>query len=162
MTKNESFIITFSTILVALIFSSWHFSPMFFGISWQTFFISSSSSFFQSIQSWQPLINSVSQGHLFPAAPNVNKVSTILFYPYLTLWFSGSILRLCGEFSEIFLYQIIIPTSCFVLLIKIFYRHINISWSIFIAFLSTMSFSVLPFHNFIIGLISGKNLSDLA
>ena len=52
-----------------------------------SFNVISSSSEFQSINSWLPLIKGVKSGNLFPSQPNIDITSSsFLFYPYLTLW----------------------------------------------------------------------------
>lgn len=159
---SNSFMIFVTAFFIALIFASWSFLPILFGQSTEAFFVSSSSSFFQSLQSWQPLIGAIDDKNLFPSAPNVNSDKAFLFYPYITLWFFGFIKLVCGQFCELFLNQIVIPTLCFILLAKIFLRYLSLRWSIAISLLSVISFSETPFRQFLFELISLKNLSEIA
>lgn len=163
LTENKNSIMIWSaSIIAALIFSSWHLLPIFFGISFESFFISASSSFFQSIQSWQPLISSVAEGKFSPAAPNASNASGFYFYPYFALWFYGIALALVRDYGVLLLSQVIFPTVCFILIIKIFNRYLSCGWSIAIAFLSTMSFSSLPFRQFLVGLILGDKTTKIS
>lgn len=163
MLKNRDSIIIWSIcFFAAIIFASWYFLPIFFGIQLESLFVSSSSSFFQSIQSWQPLVNSVSEGNFFPASPNINDAKDFYFYPYFTLWFWGILAKVFSECVFIFLNQAVIPTACLFLMIKIFHCYVNVRWSISLSLLSLMSFSAVPFHRFLVGIISGQKLTEIA
>ena len=77
--KNNIILLFLSSLLIVLL-SSWNF----FGSMYP--FVFTTSSEFQSQNSWMPLIKAISEGNLFPEMPGIDiNQSSLLFYPYITL-----------------------------------------------------------------------------
>ena len=127
------------------------------------FTIQSSSSDFQSINSWLPLIKSVKFGDIIFSGLNMDITNlNIHFYPYLTLWFYGLIAWLLGMKGIVILSTIIFPVFSFHLLYRIFFRHLSELWSIAISLTCLLAFSDWPFRSFLIGIIKGTSINELA
>ena len=142
--------------LLAVLFSSWLAS----GINY--FNLVSSSSDFQSIYSWHPLIKGVSLGNLFPSQPNINiSAQAFLFYPYITLWIYGLMVWIVGMKMVVIISTVIFPIVSFYLLYKIFLRQLTEIWSVTISLTCLLAFSDWPFRSFLIGLIKGLPFDKL-
>jgi len=141
---------------ITILFLSW------LPLSFNTINVISSSSEFQSIHSWLPLIKSVKSGNLFPSKPNIDITSSsYLFYPYLTLWIYGLMAWFIGLKGVITLSIVIFPVCSFYLLYRIFSRQLSEMWSIAISLTCILAFSGWPFRSFLAGLIKGLSLSEL-
>lgn len=140
-----------------LLFFSWHiFGTEFFSIYY-------SSSEFQSLHSWLPLINSVKSGYLFPSQPNIDMSDqAFMYYPYLTLWIYGIMAWLIGMKGIIIISTVMFPTCSFYLLYRIFSRQLSELWSISISLTCILAFSDWPFRSFLVGLIRGISFDKLA
>ena len=142
---------------MVILFSSWLLSGM------NNFNVISSSSEFYSIHSWLPLINSVQSGNLFPSQPNIDmSAQAFLFYPYLTLWIYGFMAWLIGMKGIIIVSVVVFPICSFYLLYRIFSRQLNELWSLAVSVACIMPFSDWPFRSFLIGIIKGFPISELA
>lgn len=114
--------------LIILLFS-WHLN----GIDY--FSIYSSSSVFQSIHSWLPLIKGIQVGNLFPSQPNIDiEAHNFLFCPYLTLWFYSFMVWLVGIKGIVIVSTVVFPVCSFYLQHRIFSRQLNEIWSMTMLF----------------------------
>jgi len=121
-----------------------------------------SSSQFQSIFSWFPLIKSAQFGDLFSSQSNLDiTTKDFLFYPYLTLWFYGLLSWITGMKGIIIISTIVFPTCSFYVLNRIFSRQLNKLWSLTVSLTCILAFSDWPFRFFLIGIIKGQPISEL-
>ena len=159
---KRNFVLLSATFGAFIIFSSWNLLQMFFGTPEYFGIITSSVSEFKSVSSWMPLIRAVAQGNLFPSASTVDlNAQALLYYPYISLWFSGAIAYFFNTKGLIIIGQVILPTLTFYLMVKIYNRYINKLWSITISFITLIAFSDWSFRAFLIDLIKGESLLNL-
>ena len=141
---------------IILLFSSWLLSGI------DNINVISSSSEFQSIHSWLPLIKCVKSGNFFPALPNIDiSAQAFLFYPYLTLWIYGFMAWLIGMKGIVIVSTVVFPVFSFYLLYRIFSRQLNELWSIAMSFTCILAFSDWPFRSFLFGIIKGLPVREL-
>lgn len=72
------------------------------------------------------------------------------FFPYIGI-FLGSILDIMPKFLEELISIVIVPTGIFYLLTRIYSRHVNSLWTVFLALLSVSVFNEFPFRTFMMG-----------
>jgi hypothetical protein len=122
----------------------------------------SSSSEFQSVHSWLPLIKSVKLGNFFPSLTNIDlSAQAFLFYPYLTLWLYGFMVWLIGMKGIVIVSTVVFPVFSFYLLYRIFSRQLNELWSITMSLTCILAFSDWPFRSFLFGIIKGLPVMGL-
>jgi len=123
----------------------WHIKRVMLGLPWYIGTFAVTPSVFSEINSWLPLAYRVSQGHLFPAQPSVNPgASAFEFYPYISLWIHGALLKLAGLNGTYWIGHVLIPLGCYAMLYAIFRRSLSAAWSTGFAFLSLFCFVPLP------------------
>ena len=162
MKNKKQNIILLSIILLIILFSSWAFIQWIFGLRQYYGTVAVSSSEFQSIHSWMPLVRSIIQGNFFPSEVSVNpEAKALLYYPYLSLWFYGLSIKLLGVVGTMIIGQVLFPVLSFFLLVKIFNRYLDILWSITISLIGLLAFSGWDFKSFLFGLINGNSFIEL-
>ena len=163
MTNKQQNILIFTVLVVIiLIFSSWDLLQWILGgnLWYDTVMVSSSE--FQSVHSWIPLIKSVQSGNLFPSQPDIDKsAQAFLFYPYLTLWVYGLMAWLISIKGVVIVSTVVFPACSFYLLYRIFYRQLNELWSLAVSLTCILAFSDWPFRSFLTGIIKGLPISEL-
>jgi len=160
---NSNKVLISTLVITTIILSSWNLLQWMLGANQIYTTVAVSSSEFQSIHSWLPLIKSVKSGYLFSSQPNIDmSVQAFLFYPYLTIWFYGLMGWLIGMKGIVAFSTVVFPVCSFYLLYRIFSRQLSDLWSIAISSTCILAFSDWPFRSFLIGMVEGLPLSKLA
>lgn len=152
-TKNLIFL--FSVAWVALMLGVWNFALIFSldsGYLLPLFFDLDALS---NVASWQYLSNKIMAGDLLLLQKETGFQVHDALLPRLGLLFSAAVSGFLGHAAALFIFTVVLPTICYVYLVRIYRLFLPLRWSIFIAALGLLSMANYPFRNFLIGLIAG-------
>jgi len=144
---------------VAAIFGMWAALQFLYGTA---VLVEGSRSEVSDYVGWLALANRVAEGNLFPILTAADpKAMGFGPFPYLSIWFEGGLIAAFGHAWAKFIGLAILPVISFLLMVAIFRRYVSLPWAIALTSVALVSFSGLPFREFLMGLLVGEGWRDL-
>lgn len=112
--------------------------------------------------SWLPLAARVAEGNLFPSMASLDpRASGFAFYPYISLWAYGLLIKLFGAAGALLVGGAVFPALSFVFLYLLYTRMLPARWAVALAAVGVAGFAHHPFREFLSGLVTGVGWSAL-
>ena len=110
--------------------------------------------------SWLPLAVEVSRGNIF-AQGGLTSSFFFVFRPWLSIWVSGILISFFGISGLQFIGHVIMPVVSVLMAALVFQRFVPRWWAAALAAIAFVSFSDLPFHQFVLAILKGDGWRDL-
>lgn len=146
----------------AVVFAGWDGLQWIVGVRSQAGNTSFTPAEWSEFASWQLLSAKVADGNLFPVLASIDaQASGLSFYPYLSIWVHGLLIKLFGLGGASIIGHVLFPAACFVLLFYVFRRHLTRRWCVALSALALVSFASAPLRDFLSGVLSGQGWREL-
>jgi len=153
--RTRRLIFLFSVLWVALMLGVWDFAMLFLLESEYRLPLIFDLDALSNIASWQYFSNRITAGDILLLQQEAGFLVHDALLPRLGLLFSAAVSGLFGHSAALFIFSIVLPTLCYVYLVRIYHLFLPLRWSIFVAALGLLSMANYPFRTFLAGLFTG-------